>query len=103
MEDFGIKELNDAARAGSEHIPDSQLREMENLQNEISDEALNSALRIAGLVYPALKFTTPMLTLFYVGERANHEWIPSTGFIHTTLSHLGCWHVTRQTREARSY
>lgn len=54
MEDFGIKEVNEVIRSGGNLTDPTQgihdLEEMEALRNKVADEALHSALRIAGLV-----------------------------------------------------
>lgn len=49
LDDFGIREVNDYARAGSppDAVPNTQF---EALKRKIAEEGLHGALRIAGLV-----------------------------------------------------
>jgi len=49
VDDFGIREINNVVRSGDPNASIPNLREMENLRTQVSDEAFHSALRIAGL------------------------------------------------------
>ena len=56
VDDFGIKEYNDAARMSS--MPNiSPIPSIESVKQKILDEALHGALRIAGLVMPPFFFS----------------------------------------------
>jgi hypothetical protein len=53
VEDFGIKEINEVLRSGANPndaaVASSELDEMEAVRNKVAEEALHTALRIAGL------------------------------------------------------
>lgn len=50
LDEFGIKEVNDAVRMGTPPTTVANQVEIETLARKIADEALHGALRIAGLV-----------------------------------------------------
>ena len=52
LDDFGVREINEAARIGSPpgHMLPTNYMQIEEMKRKVLDEALHGALRIAGLV-----------------------------------------------------
>ncbi len=52
VDEFGVREHNEANRSGSPVSMAPKHVQIENIKRKISDEALHGALRISGLVSP---------------------------------------------------
>lgn len=89
LDDYGVKELNEVTRMGSPITTVANFNEIDTLVRKIAHEALNGALRIAGLVRAlTYAFGFGLITLAQAGVLTSNGYLVGLTFVWSATSKL---------------